>query len=465
MNQVDRHPPERSGGAGLDDEGLAEHAQRGFDAGDGRAPARVEHAAHVGLVHPEPLGEARGRQAVVAQGERERRLGGRDGRDGDVMLCAPPGAGHRDGLRIVDAPRDRLLERIGGLGKCFGFIGAGGEAFGQIAERDDAFAGAIGLQSCGVGESHGSSLLASPEIASVKTGLTNHGRQKSGFDLLSAVFDDGLASAVVDEDVAALGALGVDAEKDAALTGDLSHPVDELAAIHGSGSAIARTLGSVWPGLSARQARECVAGALRLVMAAMLLGVAQTGSAEEAPDDGCPRAALRQMMATAAAHDAVGDVAAIELEVLRLCTARQALFVKLAEGEARLGELRGVAPAAPPPAPVAAMRPPVEALAPPVKATAPLPDVIAPDPDAAVMVPADIAPARAPARPELRWTTVYGSAGEWTAGVTDGAAVWYVRAGDTLPSGVEVVSVRVRPPGVAVGRNGTAWQLPGPGEG
>ena len=47
--------------------------------------------------------------------------------------------------------------------------------------------------------------------------------------------------------------------------------------------------------------------------------------------------------------------------------------------------------------------------------------------------------------------------------VTDGAKVWYVRAGDMLPAGIRVVRVRERPPGVRVSRNGEDWQIPGPG--
>ena len=186
-------------------------------------------------------------------------------------------------------------------------------------------------------------------------------------------------------------------------------------------------------------------------------------AAQDASGDGCPRDALRQMMSTAAAHDEVADVASIELEVLRLCTVRQNLLVKIAEGESRLAELRGVSSAAP--AAVAVMSPPQESLPPPAKATQPvieqseaLPALLAPP----ARVESPSAVARAPALAQLRWTTVYGSAGEWTASVTDGAQVWYVRAGDVLPSGVTVESVRVRPPGVAVGRNGKAWQLPGP---
>ena len=198
-------------------------------------------------------------------------------------------------------------------------------------------------------------------------------------------------------------------------------------------------------------------------MASLAVGGWTGVVARDAPEDACPRAALRQMMSAAAAHDAVGDVAAMELEVLRLCTQRQDLIVKIAEGEARLAELRGVASAGTAPAPVAVMRAPVETLPPPAKAQAPVVITPEPSPEPPIKPPqAEPSAAMARAAAALRWTAVWGSAGEWTAGVTDGVAVWYVRPGDALPSGVKVVSVRVRPPGVAVGHNGTAWQLPGP---
>lgn len=208
-----------------------------------------------------------------------------------------------------------------------------------------------------------------------------------------------------------------------------------------------------------------MAMALGLMFVLMGPWVPTASLAQDAPEDACPRAALRQMLSTAAAHDAVADVAAIELEVLRLCTQRQDLIVKIAQGESRLAELRGVAAAASPPVgAVAVMSPPEETLPPPAKAAAPV--VVPEAPPARLLPPPSVEPpraaVRAPARPALRWTTVYGSAGAWTAGVTDGVEVWYVRPGDVLPSGFTVESVRVRPPGVAIGRNGAAWQLPGP---
>ena len=112
---------------------------------------------------------------------------------------------------------------------------------------------------------------------------------------------------------------------------------------------------------------EIRAGALCCAVVALVAGA----FAQDAAEDACPRAALRQTMSAAGAHDAVGDVTSIELEVLRLCTQRQDLIVKVAEGEARLAELRGVIPVGTVAAPVAAMRAPVEVLPPPAKASAP----------------------------------------------------------------------------------------------
>lgn len=153
------------------------------------------------------------------------------------------------------------------------------------------------------------------------------------------------------------------------------------------------------------------------------------------------------MMAEAAAYNAVGDVAAIELEVLKLCNRRQALIVSLVEGEARLAELRGAGEAAQVEE-SESMEALVAGMAPPEKAV-----VVEPPPP----------PAPVPAQPPaLRWTTVYGSAGEWVAGVTDGVNVWHVREGDLLPSGLEVVAVRLSPPGVSVQWEGAWWALPGP---
>ena len=656
----------RSGGTGLDDEVLAEHAKCAFDAGDGGAVSRVEHAAHGLFVDAESLGESDAGQAAFGECQGERGLGSGDSGHCDEMFAGPARAWHGDGIDAVDSPSDGLLEGVGCFVQGFGLIGAGGQAFGKVAERDDELAGRVGAKARWIGESHDGLLWDSAEIVSIESELTNHGRQEASSEVLPGISDDGKAVAVVERDVAAFAALGINTNRDTARTAHVTHLGDEFLSGHGSnsrslvseasssipdspalsgvcGRSSERTLDRCDGGAPATRGREMLpvgqhfgagvaseqldkrqvdgeqerdateqalgkAGLLRgdvglelglglgdariecgdvalelgsqsgdvalelgsqsgdvalelgsqsgavglergahvdeillggdvlaepsadgandglgrrridagvlkvldgfvgiekhrghapddapwslwpsirdravdgvvlwgmavrscvrmVLVGGGVLACASGALAQDLSEDACPRAALRQMMATAAAHDAVADVASIELEVLRLCTVRQALIVKIAEGESRLAELRGVAAASPSPAAVAVMSPPEETLPPPAKATQPV--VVEPEAQPARWVPpprVEPAPAvvRAPARAEYRWTTVYGSAGVWTAGVTDGVEVWYVRAGDVLPSGLTVESVRVRPPSVAVGRNGKAWQLPGP---
>ena len=94
------------GGAGLDDEFLAEHAQCSLDAVHGGAVARVEHAAHGLLVHAESLGEDHARQAAFAKREGEGGLGCGAGGDGDMMFYGASCARYRDTLGVVDASRN-----------------------------------------------------------------------------------------------------------------------------------------------------------------------------------------------------------------------------------------------------------------------------------------------------------------------------------------------------------------------
>ena len=190
--------------------------------------------------------------------------------------------------------------------------------------------------------------------------------------------------------------------------------------------------------------------------------------AEIGNDDGCPRAALREMMVSATSHNDVGDVAALELEVLRLCNERQKLLVRVMEGEARLAELRGVKRAAgAEPGANTMMMGLLDGLPSPGKASVqPRPSGV-PEPTSRSLLlePAIVPRPGAGDSPSatLRWTTVYGSAGNWVAGMTDGTETWYLREGDELPSGVRVESIRNRPPGVRVGLDGKKWQIPGPG--
>ena len=352
-----------SRGAGLDDEFLAERAKRSLDAGDGGAVAGVQHASHSLLVDAESLGEGDAGEAGIAKRERECGLGRGAGGDGDVMFSGASGAGYRDGIGAVDSPGDGLLKGVGCLGQGFGLVGTGGQALGQVAERDDELAGGVGSQSRGIGESHGGLLLGSPEIVPTESELTNHGRQEPEVEVLPAVFDDGEAVAVVEGDVAALAALGVDADGDATLAADLAHPVDELPAFHGSylRSVVSELSSSVSVGIvllgrclcshdsranedrrSDRMGRQRLARAIRAGALSCVMGAtAAVAIAQDGSEDACPRAALRQMMSLAARHDAIADVAALELEVLRMCVERQELIREIVEGDRKLAGFRG----------------------------------------------------------------------------------------------------------------------------
>ena len=193
----------------------------------------------------------------------------------------------------------------------------------------------------------------------------------------------------------------------------------------------------------------------------------QCGAAQPGDWGACPRDALRGLLEASAEHREVSDLAAVERDVLRLCNARQTLVNKIVEGEARLAELRGEERVASTGSNGPVMVAAVEAA--PVKSDERAEaDVVveAQDPveeRSMVFVDPLVVEAEATADPALSWTTVYGSAGDWIAGVSDGERVWFVREGDALPSGEKVVAVRVRPPAVTISRDGSRWQLPGPG--
>ena len=59
-----------------------------------------------------------------------------------------------------------------------------------------------------------------------------HGRQQAGRNLLAAIFHNCLTGTIVECDVTALAALGVDADRDTACTADLKDLVDEYLAFH-----------------------------------------------------------------------------------------------------------------------------------------------------------------------------------------------------------------------------------------
>ena len=206
--------------------------------------------------------------------------------------------------------------------------------------------------------------------------------------------------------------------------------------------------GDEWAGSKDIRASDFVGLALGFALIAASGGTVAQG----AVDGGCPRAALKEMMAAAAEYGGIGDVAVIELEVLKLCVERQELIGEIVDNERELAGLRG------------------ESRGRTVEVSE-MPALVVPD--ESLPLPVKVGDAGGElvvvevekSRPRLRWMTMYGSAGDWVAGVSDGVRIWYVRAGDRLPSGVKVLSVRLRPAGVSVGLNGERWLIPGPSGG
>ena len=181
----------------------------------------------------------------------------------------------------------------------------------------------------------------------------------------------------------------------------------------------------------------------------LLRALAEGAGAENVPSvdmapvfaaEGCPRALLRRLLAGAVDEADVLSALAIEREALGLCRERQEIVAGLFETEALLRELR--APAVPP---AAVARPP----APEVAESAP------PAPSAllsalAATETATDAEAEGPKAASYAWFSIIGSAGALRAGITDGADVWFVRAGDRLPDGGTVAAIAGRPPAVRV---------------
>ncbi len=162
------------------------------------------------------------------------------------------------------------------------------------------------------------------------------------------------------------------------------------------------------------------------------------GEAAAAALFGCPRSVLEDLLRAATAKADVVSSLEIEREVLTLCAERQALVVTILEAEAELARLwqesRGPAPEAvrPEPADVLAQltefqgQPVVEFVEEPVE----------PEPE--------------PELPSYGWFSIFGTAGDLQAGVSDGREVWFVRETDMLPGGVVVDWIGVSPPAVHV---------------
>ena len=175
----------------------------------------------------------------------------------------------------------------------------------------------------------------------------------------------------------------------------------------------------------------------------------------------CPRDHLREVYLQAIDRREVVDLAAVEVEVLKLCRERQGLISAILRGEEELADLAaksetdakqgltasdagsGILPALLP----AARR-----------------GTRSGEAGESLSSPSSASPHDRGGRgtPAYRWFTVYGSGNTLVAGVTDGVKRWWVRAGDRLPGEVEVVSVGVRPASVRAAAGGRQWQLSGP---
>ena len=174
----------------------------------------------------------------------------------------------------------------------------------------------------------------------------------------------------------------------------------------------------------------------------------------------CPRPHLRELLLAEAGAGGAMAALGIEREVLVLCAERQRLVEGLLTGERRLAELL--------PRSRLSIRSPVPLPPEPAAAEVPEPQPAppAPDPEPAVADAAEpppepepaVAEAADPAPPPLRdllppaehgWFWLIGSGADLRAGLTDGAEVWFVRAGDAVPGLGTVSRIRGAPrPGV-----------------
>ena len=172
----------------------------------------------------------------------------------------------------------------------------------------------------------------------------------------------------------------------------------------------------------------------------------------------CPREHLRAVYLQAVERHEVVDLAAVEVEVLKLCRERQELVSEIVQGEEELADLlagRGSDGSARAGAPGSG----------PGGLPALLPALAGGESRGDPSLASSNTGRGERAGARYRWLIVYGSGSDLVAGVTDGVERWWVRAGDRLPGGVEVVSVGVRPISVRAAAGGRQWQLPGPGRG
>ncbi len=189
--------------------------------------------------------------------------------------------------------------------------------------------------------------------------------------------------------------------------------------------------------------------------AAIVTMLTAPDAGEGPPMADCAIDFLRTRLAAAVAPDDILAAAALEDELLRLCLERQQLVGALLEAELQMAVLaRGeagtdTAPLAADTSPVIAPEPP------PLQALEQLtlPTILQESEPEAVEEEEDPAPPYA-------WSTMLGTAGNMRAAVTDGARVWWVREGDHLPGGWQVIRIAAQPPGVSLRHAETGdWAL------
>ena len=181
--------------------------------------------------------------------------------------------------------------------------------------------------------------------------------------------------------------------------------------------------------------------------ATQVLPVAREGGAAAALF-GCPRSVLEGLLKAATARADVVSSLEMEREVLTLCGERQRLVVEILKAEAELGRLWRASRA---PAP--------EARAEPAAVLAQLTEFEGARVVEFVEEPVEAVPEPEP-QPRYAWFSIFGTAGDLHAGVSDGGAAWFVREGDALPGGVVVEWISVSPPGVHVMNGGADEMLP-----
>ena len=173
---------------------------------------------------------------------------------------------------------------------------------------------------------------------------------------------------------------------------------------------------------------------------------------------GCPRALLAALLAEATETADAVSALAIERETLALCRERQEIVNGIValedELQALLAEAQGETRA-----PSTGGGTMGSADAPIVKVSAPVRVIEMPIPAAVAAETAETDTAPARQTPAYSWFSIVGTAGNLRAGISDGTghsgtrgdtSVWFVREGDSLPGGVTVTRIAVRPPGVHV---------------